>query len=837
MTSVHTKAIQNVLEPIADSIGKVICECNDLEKEGKALPDLTLTSAAIGAAVSNFAKVGREDIQDTKDDVLRSEMEAACQLAESSIEKLKAATNLLAASPHEKVAYNSLIEALKSILISTQNILVASDDAEVRSIVTAATDSQNLLELVKEIKTDEDLLTFQEALSRTLMVTCRRAQRRVEDLFEQRHKDRLLDQTEMIKSQTPLLFSAIRSTSSNATTDANRALVIKQLNKAMNEIIELVEMRAYLPNWADGIGKIVEKFRAATTAIESINPTQVEQLELEAMELSLNELLAGVEALLDDPKLATSAKENLAQKINDVKVHHTELKNVLEQLLADPDNVELQRQFAMKKAQYTKALEDLKQAQTTAAMQTCVEAFADPALTTKPLVNFAKAKDTPGFVAASRAFIAANKSMNTEAKNMAEHIEDASKAAEIRRAAVRNEEVLLPSVVHAGRVVLENPNDVAAKQHLEKMTQQWEDAKDKLESDIIKVVDPVAFANGIKMAIESNIKKMRAAIQNQDTEAFEMAKAKLQHLAKVSRSHALREAANTEDPVMKQKYLDASEQVETSLAQVVNNADAAFRANDAASLAQFDKSAQQLISGAQLMINAADHPRLEAERVAAAEAAEEAAQRAADLARKNEEEKAADRVRLAQESERIAKENEFNPTTEVGKTATGLRNEVNKWDTEGNRLVEHARNVTELTKLLGEYDSANNKGEMIKTAKLISKDAEGAAREAMKVCAQCTDKRLQHQLRVLAEKIPTQATQLKIIASVKAANPGDDSTDQQMVVCAKALMDTMTEMMRAVATASIRLKADVNAKETALVWKRKLDFLARETPVALANLM
>lgn len=846
MTTVHTKAIQIVLEPIADAIGHMIVLCNEAELSGKGMPDLLETTSNINAAVLNFVQIGREDIEDTADAILKAEMIAACEKAQSATEKVTMAASLLKGDNTSKIGRDKLIEGLQAVLSGTTHILVANDDSEVRMVVEAAINSKNALVLVQEVRTEDDLLAIQEALSRKFITTTKRVNRRIEDLFEQRHKDRMTQQSTIIKGQTPLLFSAMKAKASNSTiasAQINEGLVVKQLNDAFDEIIELVQMRVYLPNWADGTGKIQEKYKLVQAALANLDMAQLDPEEAAQILQDLDTLLHNAEKWLHDPTVSKQHKDALSAKIAEVRMLKKELDDLMAQLVEDPNNMELQRLAAIKKAQLEKAVGELRVLETAAAMEALAHVFADPDLTSKPVVKAAKDQDQEAFVKESKRFMAINKDMNERAKAIAEYIEDEEKAANIRTAVQHNEKVLLPSVIHAGRVVLENPNDAAAKMHLDKMAEQWEAAKNKLEQDVSEAVDPVAFTKAMQQATGKTLEDMRSAIIAQDEPAYLRARHKL-HVVEEAAKHARREAANTSDPVMKKMYNDAADQMERLLPKVLEDADAAFAKNDQASLDQFDRSAQELQDAVNLAAEAAYHPIVEAERLAAeAErlAVEKAAAEAKRLAAMKEAERAAAEKAAAEaaaeEAARLAKENEFKPTTAIGETAIGLRKEVNKWDAEGNALVGHALKMTELTKLLGELNAVNDKAGMIKTSKQIAKEANGAAREAMLVCNQCTDKRLQAQLKALAEKLPTQAMQLKIIASVKAANPDDKSADQQLLVCAKALMQTMEEMMRAVDTASIRLTADAKGKEIAASWKKKLAAHVGSKPIAMAKLM
>jgi len=78
-------------------------------------------------------------------------------------------------------------------------------------------------------------------------------------------------------------------------------------------------------------------------------------------------------------------------------------------------------------------------------------------------------------------------------------------------------------------------------------------------------------------------------------------------------------------------------------------------------------------------------------------------------------------------------------------------------------------------------DSPTSKKDLINAAKLIAQEVKAIEEEARKLAESCTDKRLKADLIATAQKINTMGQQLKILATVKAANPSDNDNDQLVI--------------------------------------------------------
>merc|ERR1711976_716902 len=112
--------------------------------------------------------------------------------------------------------------------------------------------------------------------------------------------------------------------------------------------------------------------------------------------------------------------------------------------------------------------------------------------------------------------------------------------------------------------------------------------------------------------------------------------------------------------------------------------------------------------------------------------------------------------------------------------AHDLHQEVKQWSSKDNDIISAAKKMAllmaKLSQLVGE--DANSKRELIACAKAIAEASDEVTRIAKELARECTDKRMRTTLLQVCERIPTIATQLKILSTVKATMLGAQGTDE-----------------------------------------------------------
>merc|ERR1711872_346570 len=115
-------------------------------------------------------------------------------------------------------------------------------------------------------------------------------------------------------------------------------------------------------------------------------------------------------------------------------------------------------------------------------------------------------------------------------------------------------------------------------------------------------------------------------------------------------------------------------------------------------------------------------------------------------------------------------------------------------------------------------------GDLIATSKQLADASREVTKLAKELAKECTDKRMRTTLLQVCERIPTIATQLKILSTVKATMLGAQGTEEDheatemLVGNAQNLMQSVKQTVTAAEAASIKIRTDAGIR---LKWVRK----------------
>ncbi|CAG9769921.1 unnamed protein product [Ceutorhynchus assimilis] len=164
--------------------------------------------------------------------------------------------------------------------------------------------------------------------------------------------------------------------------------------------------------------------------------------------------------------------------------------------------------------------------------------------------------------------------------------------------------------------------------------------------------------------------------------------------------------------------------------------------------------------------------------------------------------------------------------------AHNLHREVRQWSAKDNELIAAAQRMAKLMARLSELvhnDDKGSKRELIATAKAIADASADVTRIAKQLARECTDKRIRTNLLQVCERIPTIATQLKILSTVKATMLGSQGSEEDREATemlegnAQNLMQSVKETVRAAEGASVKIHAQTHGK---LRWVRRQPWYA-----------
>ncbi|CAG9854434.1 unnamed protein product [Phyllotreta striolata] len=172
------------------------------------------------------------------------------------------------------------------------------------------------------------------------------------------------------------------------------------------------------------------------------------------------------------------------------------------------------------------------------------------------------------------------------------------------------------------------------------------------------------------------------------------------------------------------------------------------------------------------------------------------------------------------------------PSQPIMVAAHNLHREVRQWSAKDNELIAAAQRMAKLMARLSELvhnDDKGSKRELIATAKAIADASADVTRIAKQLARECTDKRIRTNLLQVCERIPTIATQLKILSTVKATMLGSQGSEEDREATemlegnAQNLMQSVKETVRAAESASVKIHAQTHGR---LRWVRKQPWYA-----------
>ncbi|XP_078687982.1 vinculin-like isoform X7 [Branchiostoma floridae x Branchiostoma belcheri] len=396
---------------------------------------------------------------------------------------------------------------------------------------------------------------------------------------------------------------------------------------------------------------------------------------------------------------------------------------------------------------------------------------------------------------------------------------------------------LTPQIIHAGKILLDNPDNQAASEHFELLKREWMNNMDKLTSLVDDAVDTVAFIKACEEAIARDSEMVKVAIKNVQVQSVVNGASNIARRANRVLMVAKREADNSEDPKFVDRVNDASDTLARSISPMVVDAKSvASNPKDANSQGRYFDSNTKLrdaVAGVREAVTVVDEAALAAAQEAAFPPPPDLSQlKLGDAAPPRpplpEHETPPPRPPPPEEEEEEVAFPTPKPNQPIMVAAHQLHLEAQKWSSKGNEIVAAAKKMAllmaEMSRLV--RGEGGNKRDLIRVAKEIALVADEVTRLAKEVAKQCTDKRIRTNLLQVCERIPTISTQLKILSTVKATMIGQSNVDSEevdqatemLVHNAQNLMQSVKETVREAEAASIKIRTDAGIT---LRWVRK----------------
>uniref|UniRef100_A0A0B7APE0 Vinculin n=1 Tax=Arion vulgaris TaxID=1028688 RepID=A0A0B7APE0_9EUPU len=386
---------------------------------------------------------------------------------------------------------------------------------------------------------------------------------------------------------------------------------------------------------------------------------------------------------------------------------------------------------------------------------------------------------------------------------------------------------LTPQVIHAARVVFLNPNNQAAVENFNLLKKQWSENMTKVSSMVDEAMDSGALIHAQEAGILRDTEKVEEGIRAQDSERIFASASDIARRANRVLQVAEMEVQNSDDQTFVNRVKNAYVILSSAIPNEVESAAAvAMNTADVTAAANWRKNNQSLIDAvggvkqvvaiqpqgdyyddrfppvpefSQLHISgeeAPPRPPLPTDHF------QDQVPQFPPPPETDDDEEAAFPLPQANQPIMMA--------------AHSLHMETKQWSSKDNEIITAAKKMAIFMAKLSQIvrGEIGTKKDLIATAKTIAEASEEVTRLAKKLAAECTDKKMRMNLLNVCERIPTIATQLKILSTVKATMLGAQGSDEDqeatemLVGNAQNLMQAVKETVRTTEAASIRIRVD-----------------------------
>eukprot|EP00117_Sycon_ciliatum_P000746 scpid35434/ scgid3194/ Vinculin; Metavinculin len=828
----HTKTIQEILEPVAEKISTMVI-LDEEASQGGTMPDLTPQVDVVAAAVTTLVTVGEQTADDSEDPILKKELPRPLKSVQKSADQLVEAAQTLKENPVSLPGRRLLIVGARGILQGISDLLITNDESEVRTMVAACRGSQTVLRDAHIVRGIPNLIEFIKGLTPSLTETSKHVDRRQKELTNATHAAELVDHCDHLRKFVPMLISSIKLVSHlearggarSREANDNRDFVVKSMNEHIEEIIRILQLKTDRDELAQGdfkslIGKILGKgettedflsddFKLAQDFLSRLDPRDAD------------EGFRALDECIRQARQLASQMEDGEEK-DEILRRAEELERLINQLKRLRDQGKLDTPEARALAdEIARKIAELEQKMKEAIAKQVAKDFLDPTGPAKRMTNAALADPSDPdreekFEAKAKEFNDHARSAARTALNVARHggVQDEETVMDIMDT-IKGVEALAPQLTGASRIVLDNPGDETAVDHMNMMKNEYCKKMEKLKDLVDQVTDSVEFLKVSEKDIFQDLQKAKVALRDDEGEKANehaiLAAKRCRRVLDVAKG----EAENSTDPEYVKAVTEASEELARSIKPMVNSCkDSAQDTSNTANRQKFDSQADRVNAAVTKIRQVVENHHRPPPPPTPPPAPK------APQAPTPPPEEPVEEIQIGK--------NMKGPALPIMLAARELQEEALKWGAGDNALIQIARRMAarmaEIGSLFDSQGDVESRKRLINLAKELALDTKELIKLAKAVAAACTDRRLKATLLQLVDRLPMISTQLKIIATVKATQTGqtDEQSDHEasetLVLNAQNLMKEVKEVIMAAQSSSMKLKKGTTADE--LMWTR-----------------
>jgi len=830
-----TATTKQIISPIADVVSQLIVRNAEAEQNNSAMEDISEYASVVVAQIQNFSNVVMDIIgSQGSDEILKKEMNDGNLIVKKAAEDMLSSAKHLKDDPCSKEGRRLLVDATRGILDGVTTLLNSYDDYNVRKIVQLCNDLISCYEQCRDNTDPQKIIDNIKLCSRYSVKLASLATQRIAEFLSANLKKELQSAIDLLTKTSPLLISSCKSYLQNQQKKVNADGfhdVCETLIHATNEIKRIVQIAEVSDDSSVKIGELadlvsgmendekemiaciknkdVDGFNAAQAAYNKKSDQFIKEASDVADKIEDDDEKNKLQDLIDSVRTSSNSVDVMGskcalQKFSDDRAN-ADLVNQIKYNTACCKyiNGELNRQLMSSMA---KTCEDIsnKDDESTSFGNAYKKALAgEGQLKQEDIDRLSKSIDK----------------LNDDYQTMNDKVSSEHDAAvnETIEKNKENVEKMKPVLLNALQAAAENPDEPNHKKHLENVAGVWTDQVQALKNSLI--VEPGLFTtpellNNTMGTFLKCMKKLEEEGDKLSDEEAEALRKEALASAKQFLEVAKYEMNNTEDEAYRMELLKQIQDVEKIL-PILSQPYTASNKTDLLSAARKIGSLLGSLNGLmktklpasnavlepppppqkQIVINQVDTPQEVQENVVSTPT------QATIIEPEEEEEEEEPEVEPLQEDE--AKE--F-PIKAAGRD---LKLEAAQWSGSKNDIIAKVNIVAQKMEELSLIHSnlATNpiaKKEMIQKALEITQVTNSILKDCRELAELCTDKRLKMQLLNTVDRLNTLSQQLRVVTAVKASNPRDLDTDNQLFSCASNLTETMKRLLRDSEAASVR---------------------------------
>jgi catenin alpha len=513
---IRTKSVEKTLEPLVTQVTTLV-NCKNTpsnKKKGKSKKAQVLV-AAVDKAIKHFIEKGSEILR--RNPEARDELGAALDAVKSTGTGMVSDSQSFAQDPCSSVKRSSMVKSARALLSAVARLLIVADMIDVQAILKAMQTVQSDLEGVKGATSQQELQDRYGKLRQNLDHLSREAGRRANDLKDTAQSDDLQAARALLKTNSPMLYSATKSMIRHPEIDparSNRDFVYGEMSAALGTMQDVIQgqqpRRADMALSMGQVGGLMAELDKFGNRIYLDPHTYKDSKNRPELEELLERIISGAALIADASNTREDRKQRIVTECNAVR---QALQDLLSEYERNAGRREPDEALDMALVHLGHKAKDLKRHLRRAVVDHVSDAFLDTRVPLLILIDAAKRGDQDGLEDAGRMFLEHAQKL-VEVADLACAMSNNEEGIRMARYAASQVEKLGPQVVNAARILAARPQSKVAQENMEAFRDNWEEKVRLLTLAVDSVITIDDFLAVSETHIVEDVKAcIRAAVE------------------------------------------------------------------------------------------------------------------------------------------------------------------------------------------------------------------------------------------------------------------------------------------------------------------------------------